>query len=91
MERESEQSTGNKTFRFRSQPSSELHSLGLRLIQISDVTLIRKQQQRQRQFARLQLVGNIAHGVAHDFNNILCSIAGYASLLGHLMPVRVDS
>ncbi len=64
------------TLRFRSQPSS-----GVRLVLLSDVTDLRSLEMRQRQIALLQLVGRIAGGVAHDFNNILCAISGHAALL----------
>jgi nitrogen-specific signal transduction histidine kinase len=62
--------------RFRSQPMEDMS-----LILISDITGQRSDEMRARQVARLQLIGRIARGVAHDFNNILCAISGYASLL----------
>ncbi len=69
------------TLRFRSQPSS-----GVRLVLVSDVTDMRSHEMRLRQIALLQLVGRIAGGVAHDFNNILCSISAYADLLARDFP-----
>jgi two-component system, cell cycle sensor histidine kinase and response regulator CckA len=65
-----------RAFRFRSQPSEDMN-----LILVSDVTRQKADEMRGRQVARLQLIGRIARGVAHDFNNILCAISGHASLL----------
>ena len=70
-----------RTIRFRSQPSE-----GIILILVSDVTTEEVQKQRNRQIARLQLIGELARGVAHDFNNLLCSISGHAALLPRLGP-----
>jgi len=67
---------GLRALRLRSQPSEDMN-----LILISDVTGMRAEEMRTRQVARLQLIGRISRGVAHDFNNILCAISGYASLL----------
>ena len=67
---------GPLTLRFRSQPSEDET-----LIFVSDVTDQKHTEMRQRQVALLQLIGRIARGVAHDFNNILCAISGHAALL----------
>lgn len=65
-----------RAYRFRSQPSEDMN-----LILVSDVTRQKADEMRGRQVARLQLIGRIARGVAHDFNNILCAVSGHASLL----------
>lgn len=76
IERHCAYSHGLRTLRFRSQPAE-----GVILILVSDVTDVRFQEMRQKQLAQVQLVGRIAGGVAHDFNNILCAIAGHATVL----------
>lgn len=81
LEREFAYNDSRRTLRFRSQPSG-----GFTLILVSDVTAMTAQHLHRKQIAQLQLIGQIAKGVAHDFNNILCVIAGHASLLKRLPP-----
>ena len=70
-----------RTLRFRSQPSK-----GLSLILISDVTFMLEQKDQQRQNAQLKLIGEIAKGVANDFDNLLCVIAANATILQKFLP-----
>jgi len=65
-----------KTLRFRSQPSGDMV-----LVAISDVTAMNAERLHNRQRARLELVGHLARGMAHDFNRLLCEISANASLL----------
>ena len=81
IERETVYPKGLRTLRFRSQ-----HAAGIRLILIGDVTEMKDRDIRERHMAQLQLVGRIASGVAHDFNNILCAISGHASLMRRHRP-----
>ncbi|MDD5678253.1 MAG: histidine kinase dimerization/phospho-acceptor domain-containing protein [Kiritimatiellae bacterium] len=76
IEKDCVYSQGMRTLRFRSQPSE-----GLMLILISDITTHHSREIRKRQIAQLQIIGRLAAGVAHDFNNILCAISGHATLL----------
>ncbi|MCE9615000.1 MAG: hypothetical protein K8T26_12030 [Lentisphaerae bacterium] len=71
--------TGVRTLRFRSQPIE-----GMILLLVSDVTRMEVLRLHNRFVARLQLIGQIARGVAFDFNNLLCAIAGHAALLTRL-------
>lgn len=69
-------SSGLRVLRLRSQPVE-----GLILVLVSDITEMHAANIRQQQAAKLQLLGRIAGGVAHDFSNILSAISGHAVLI----------
>jgi nitrogen-specific signal transduction histidine kinase len=76
IEIESFSSTGLRMLRLRSQPAE-----GLILVFISDITDMHTATIQQQQNAKLQVLGRIAGGVAHDFSNILSGISGHAALI----------
>ncbi len=51
------------------------------LVVIRDVTEARAREQRMREAERMAAVGQVAAGVAHDFNNILAAVIGHAQLV----------
>jgi signal transduction histidine kinase/ActR/RegA family two-component response regulator len=61
------------------------------LLMLQDITNQMKLESQLRYSQKMEAVGQLAAGVAHDFNNILTIIHGNASLLQHQLPPDPDS
>ncbi len=61
---------------------------------VQDVTERRQLEDQLRQLQKMEAIGRLAGGIAHDLNNALTAIAGYADLalgeLGADHPARAD-
>jgi len=54
---------------------------------ITDITEKKRLMEQLFEAQKLESIGRLAGGVAHDFNNYLCSIMGFAELLQMKVPV----
>jgi len=58
------------------------------LLSLQDITEHKKLEEQLRHIQKMEAIGTLAGGVAHDFNNILTAIIGFATLAK--MKMQVD-
>ncbi len=56
------------------------------LVIVSDITHRKLLEDQLRQSAKMEAIGQLAGGLAHDFNNILTAVIGYANLMLNDLP-----
>jgi PAS domain S-box-containing protein len=56
------------------------------MVVLRDTTNFKRMEEQLSQAQKMELIGNLAGGVAHDFNNILTVISGYAQILQLGLP-----
>jgi len=53
---------------------------------IRDITERKQLEERLRQSQKMEAIGTLAGGIAHEFNNILAGLLGFTTLLQHEVP-----
>jgi len=65
-------------------PFSKMDITGI-IIRIDDITALERNEERLNRASRVEALGTMAGGLAHDFNNIIAGIISTASYLGMLL------
>lgn len=53
---------------------------------VEDITERKQFEEQLREAAKMEAIGRLAGGMAHDFNNMLTAVIGYANVLLHELP-----
>jgi PAS domain S-box-containing protein len=75
-----------RQFEFTAVPTSAPGALEGHLIQLRDVTDRQEFQSRMLHASKMESIGRLAGGVAHDFNNMLTAMIGYMDLVAIGLP-----
>lgn len=67
-------------------PLGESHRNGT-VLRIDDISDSERRENRMRQSQKMETIGTLAGGIAHNFNNILAGIVGTLSLMRHEKPL----
>ena len=60
------------------------------VLRIDDVTAYAAQEKQLRQAQKMEVIGTLAGGLAHDFNNIISGITGILSLISYKLDRQVS-
>jgi two-component system cell cycle sensor histidine kinase/response regulator CckA len=56
-----------------------------------DITKVKQLEEQFRQAQKMEAMGRLASGLAHEFNNLITVISGYSELLLHTLPPGVPA
>ncbi len=76
----------NRTYHVSNSPIFHSHGAVSKLTILRDITETKKTEERLLQAQKMEAIGSLAGGIAHDLNNILFPISGFSEMLLDEIP-----